>query len=338
MADMQTNPLVTIVVPIYNVERYLDTCVESIVNQTYGHLEILLVDDGSPDDCGRICDEWAARDSRITALHKPNGGLSDARNYGIDRARGEYIYCVDSDDWIQPNLVERALTVAQETDSNMVVFEYNSASDDGSLVRLSDDAGKFPSKGRRNSEQALKLLWDDKVQNFAWSYLVRRRVYDAGIRFPKGYLMEDMGTAYLLYNQANAVYFLPEPLYNYRVRPNSILGVKSQAMCEGTVHFIQIIDVFARQHYFPQLRVSELNWSIRYLSGAIIWAYESRKRFRPDEYRRFVSFTKKLIKQRIKELGVRNVTRTNLVKVSAIFLHCMPILDIASQRRSGRML
>lgn len=127
MADMQTNPLVTIVVPIYNVERYLDTCVESIVNQTYGHLEILLVDDGSPDDCGRICDEWAARDSRITALHKPNGGLSDARNYGIDRARGEYIYCVDSDDWIQPNLVERALTVAQETDSDMVVFEYNSA-------------------------------------------------------------------------------------------------------------------------------------------------------------------------------------------------------------------
>ncbi|MDE5640330.1 glycosyltransferase family 2 protein [Bifidobacterium castoris] len=331
-------PLVSIIVPIYNVEHYLDDCVQSIVDQTYPDLEILLVDDGSPDGCGAICDAWAEKDARITALHKPNGGLSDARNYGIDRAHGEYVYCVDSDDWIQPNLVERALDVALDTDSDLVVFEYNSASDDGSVVRPSDDVQKFPSEGRRSSEQALKLLWDDKVQNFAWSYLVHRSVYDTGIRFPKGYLMEDMGTAYLLYDAANAVYFLPEPLYNYRVRPNSILGVKSQAMCEGTAHFIQIIDRFAQSHYYPQLRTEELNWSIRYLTGAIIWAYESRKRFKPGEYKAFVKSTRKLVTARIKALGIRNMTNTNKVKSLAVYLHCVPIMDIASQRRSGRML
>ena len=100
-------PLVSVVVPIYGVERFLDKCVKSIVNQTYTNLQILLVDDGSRDRCGEMCDQWAQKDNRIIALHKVNGGLSDARNYGIDRAKGEYIYCVDSDDWIDEKLVER---------------------------------------------------------------------------------------------------------------------------------------------------------------------------------------------------------------------------------------
>lgn len=330
-------PLVSVIVPIYDVEHYLDVCIESIVKQTYPNLEIILVDDGSPDECGRICDTWAQMDARITALHKANGGLSDARDYGIDRAHGEYIYCVDSDDWIQPNLIERALDAALSSASDLVVFSYNSASDDGLTVRPSDDLQKFPAQGRRSSEQALKLLWDDYVPNFAWSYLVHRNVYDKGIRFPKGYLMEDMGTTYLLYDTANAVYFLPEALYNYRARPNSILDVKSQAMCEGTTHFIQIIDRFAQQHYFPALRTSELNWSIRYLTSAIIWAYESHKRFKPGEYKDFVASTKKLITQRIKALGIRNMTNTNKVKSLAIYLHCVPIMDIASRRRNRRM-
>lgn len=113
-------PLVSIIAPVYGVEDYLDACVNSIVNQSYEHLEIILIDDGSPDACGELCDRWASRDSRIVSLHKENGGLSDARNYGLDRAHGEYIVCVDSDDIIEPTLVERSLDAAMSHNASLV--------------------------------------------------------------------------------------------------------------------------------------------------------------------------------------------------------------------------
>ena len=106
------NPLISVIVPVYKVEEYLARCVDSILGQTYRNLEILLVDDGSPDRCGVMCDEYASRDSRIRVIHKENGGLSSARNAAIDAARGEYIGFVDSDDWIEPETYEALLDMA----------------------------------------------------------------------------------------------------------------------------------------------------------------------------------------------------------------------------------
>ena len=106
------NPLISVIVPVYKVEEYLARCVDSILGQTYRNLEILLVDDGSPDRCGVMCDEYASRDSRIRVIHKENGGLSSARNAAIDVARGEYIGFVDSDDWIEPETYEALLDMA----------------------------------------------------------------------------------------------------------------------------------------------------------------------------------------------------------------------------------
>ena len=97
-------PLVSVIVPVYKVEKYLDKCIESIVGQTYENLEIILVDDGSPDNCPTMCDEWAQKDSRIKVIHKENGGLSSARNAGLDACTGDYIGFVDSDDWIEPDM------------------------------------------------------------------------------------------------------------------------------------------------------------------------------------------------------------------------------------------
>ncbi|MBQ5852329.1 MAG: glycosyltransferase family 2 protein, partial [Lachnospiraceae bacterium] len=98
--------MISIVVPVYNVEKYLERCVDSLINQTYENIEILLIDDGSKDNSGQMCDEYANKDSRITVYHKENGGLSDARNYGMDRAKGEYIIFIDSDDYVEPNMME----------------------------------------------------------------------------------------------------------------------------------------------------------------------------------------------------------------------------------------
>ena len=119
---MNSNPKISVIVPVYKVEKYLDKCVESIVNQTYKNLEIILVDDGSPDNCPAMCDEWAEKDERIRVIHKENGGLADARNAGMDIATGDYIGFVDSDDWIEPNMYEVLLKNALCMDSATVLL------------------------------------------------------------------------------------------------------------------------------------------------------------------------------------------------------------------------
>ena len=113
-------PLISVIVPCYNVEEYLPKCIESILNQTYRNLEILLVDDGSPDNCGRICDEYAAKDSRIRIIHKKNGGLSDARNAALDVMTGEYVTFIDSDDYVSDDYVEYLYKIIKESGVKIV--------------------------------------------------------------------------------------------------------------------------------------------------------------------------------------------------------------------------
>ena len=127
--------LVSIVLPIYNVEKYLDRCVESVINQTYKNLEIILVDDGSPDSCPKKCEEWAKKDSRIKVIHKNNAGLGYARNTGIENASGEYICFFDSDDYIDPSTIEKAYNTAQKNDSDMVLFGHYDVNAQGKIVR-----------------------------------------------------------------------------------------------------------------------------------------------------------------------------------------------------------
>ena len=312
-------PLVSVVVPIYKVERYLDACVQSVVDQTYTNLEILLVDDGSPDSCPAMCDAWAAKDDRIKALHKQNGGLADARNYGIDRATGDYIYCLDSDDWIANDLIETTVDKAVATDSDMVVFVYRWTNEDGTQTRISQDAQRFPSEGRRTSDEALKLLWGNEVQNFAWSFLARKEVYD-GVRYPTGMLMEDVGTTYRLFGNAAHVYFLPRELYFYRIRPNSILSSMSPAVCKAAVYFTSQVDSYVNQ-YHPKLKVPETDWCIRYLCNAILWAHDCKSRWDHDDYRQFTKMARLMLKERRNDTSFKGISKTTLIKSWAVRTH-----------------
>ena len=124
MDSTGSNELVSVIVPVYKVEKYLRECIDSIISQTYRNLEIILVDDGSPDNCGQICEEYAKRDSRITVYHKENGGLSDARNYGIARSHGEFLTFVDSDDVIKVNFVETLLGLIHKYDADIATSSY----------------------------------------------------------------------------------------------------------------------------------------------------------------------------------------------------------------------
>ena len=133
---MMDKPLVTVVVPIYNVEKYLERCVKSIINQTYSNLEILLIDDGSPDHCPQMCDEWAAKDPRIHVIHKKNAGLGMARNTGIENAHGKYIFFFDSDDYVSLKTVEKCVLAAEQTNADTVLFGFSDVASDGKVMNV----------------------------------------------------------------------------------------------------------------------------------------------------------------------------------------------------------
>ena len=210
------NELISVIIPIYKVEEYLDECVDSVVAQTYKKLEIILVDDGSPDNCPQMCDDWAQRDVRIRVIHKVNGGLSDARNAGIEIATGEFIAFVDSDDFIKPDMLEKLLSAIQHENADIAACGI-----------LSCEGEKQTAWGCRNvigeSERILALLYDDTAYPVsAWNKLYRRKCWQ-NLRFPVGKTCEDAFTTYQLVHNANRIVMIPEALYCYRIRPGSIM-------------------------------------------------------------------------------------------------------------------
>lgn len=211
------NPLISVIVPVYKVEEYLDECIHSIINQTYSCLEIVLVDDGSPDQCPRMCDEWALRDARIKVVHKKNGGLSDARNAGLDICTGEYIAFVDSDDWIKPEMYREMLDAARREDADICACNIISCYPDRKVSwgTKEDKVG--------TSEEFLDLLYSDTVFPVcAWNKLYRRELWD-NFRFPAGKLCEDAFTTYLLVHKARRIVHIKKALYCYRIRSESIM-------------------------------------------------------------------------------------------------------------------
>lgn len=217
--------MISIIVPIYKVENYLHRCIDSLKNQDYLNIEIILVDDGSPDNCGIICDEYANKDTRIKVIHQENGGLSAARNAGIDIAQGDYLMFVDSDDWVESNFCSFALKKSQETQSDIVVFGYNDVYENRTVKK----SIALDNEKQYSRKEALKELHGGKILSFAWNKIYKADLFKTGIRYPKGRLFEDIGTTYLLFHQANAVYLASGATYNYQKREDSILGKKMKA-------------------------------------------------------------------------------------------------------------
>lgn len=211
-------PLISVIVPIYNVEPYIRKCLNSIITQTYRNLEIILVDDGSTDSCGLICDDYAARDSRIKAIHKQNGGVSSARNAGLRAATGEYIGWVDPDDWIEPDMFEYLLSNALAYSTDITV-----------CGRVEQYPQKTVFKGWKevrllDTGQALEqLLIDKEMGSYLWDKLWKAELFD-GVAFPIGRTFEDISIMHRLFKRAEKILCLPEAKYNYLQRTNSIVG------------------------------------------------------------------------------------------------------------------
>lgn len=217
------DPLISVIVPVYNSEQYLEKCVESIQNQSYSNIEIILVNDGSADRCGKICNLLAERDSRISVIHQENGGQAKARNAGIDLAKGELFMFVDSDDYIDIQMAERMYKRIQKDQSDLVVCGYKFLNENGK------ELGTYVIRDSvKSGFQTLEMAYEENgflLNSIIVNKLYRRELFE-GIRFPEGRIQEDEATAYKLLDQCRVVSILSEPLYYYIEHPNSTMTSK----------------------------------------------------------------------------------------------------------------
>ena len=217
--------LISIIVPIYNVENYLRMCLDSIEHQTYSNIEVLLINDGSPDSSGEICQEYVARDSRFRYFEKENGGASDARNYGIERSNGKYLTFVDSDDWLSLTYVEDLYQAAIRNDSDTVISHYTiyNESDRNYYVHIWDD---YYEKNYTSEELIMelpKLELNGYIYITSWGILFKKELFN-NVKFPKGKVIEDSWTNYKLFFKSKKITYIHKEIYSHR---EGILSVGS---------------------------------------------------------------------------------------------------------------
>lgn len=213
------DPLVSVVIPVYNVEPYLHECVTSVVEQTYTNIEIILVDDGSTDSSGTLCDEFALSDSRICVFHKKNGGLSDARNYGIRRSHGSLISFIDSDDYVSPDYIMHLYQALVRGKTDIAATSICIFREGEPLKEHKRDTAEFHVY---DACEALEdMLYMRHLEPNAFPKIYKKELFDT-IQYPVGKLYEDIATTTKLIDKAGKIAYLDEKDYYYRIRPNSI--------------------------------------------------------------------------------------------------------------------
>ena len=274
--------LVSVIVPVYKVEEYLEDCVYSIKNQTYKNLEIILVDDGSPDNCPKICDELSLKDERIKVVHKKNGGLSEARNYGIDVATGDYIYCVDSDDRIEHNAIQMAVEKAEEENADIVITTMRRAINKFDVV-----VG--------NNEEMFKEIFNRYCWE-AWGKLIHKDVIK-GMKYPVGKLFEDLGYVPYAVLRANKIVLMDNGLYLYTVREESIMGKANTTLSPDLVDIVE--DVFA---YVNNNHSSLKEFFFSFSVGFLLSKSKSIENIKNETNSKFLSRVQAYFKNNIKLL------------------------------------
>ncbi len=292
------NEKISVIVPIYNVEPYLEKCIDSILNQTYQNLEIILVDDGSPDKCPAICDEYAKKDARIKVIHKENGGLSSARNAGLDVATGEYIAFVDSDDYLHEKTYEKLLCRLLADNADMALCDIY-------FVNEKDEELNINTISLKDSVWREHIFWQELYGvNYtacvvAWNKLYKAEIFQK-LRYPIGKIHEDEFVIHQIVNNCARISVLNEKLYYYLQRGDSIVGQSY------TLQRMDVVEgLLARALYFyhkGEQRLSEL--CLKRIVGCFLVAYKrldfklknNQKRFK--ELRKQFRKCYKIIKKR----------------------------------------
>lgn len=288
--------LISIIVPVYNVEQYLEKCVKSIIGQTYENIEIILIDDGSEDESGKICDKLKLIDNRIKVIHKENGGLSDARNVGLKIAKGEYIGFVDSDDYIKEDMFETLYNLNKKYNSEISIVSYYEIYKDKLIaVRESEEVKQFD-----KIEAIKELLKDRNIQSYAWNKLFKKELFN-NLEFPTNKNFEDIATTLLLFEKSKKVVLLEQPKYYYVRRDNSIVGVKNYKTYKDYLDVIYDKYMYLDGKYEGLDLYNAYNFIIN-----MIWVYTIIVTFNLEdvyeEFEKLYPLFKKLIEQYEKQI------------------------------------
>lgn len=257
------NDLISIIIPVYKVEKYLEKCIESVLKQTYTNLQIILVDDGSPDNCGKICDEYAKKDSRIEVIHKSNGGLSDARNVGISKAKGRYIGFVDSDDYIKEDMYEILLNLIKKYDADVSICNLYDVIDGNECIRNKENGIREYSR----LDILKEVLLDKNIQSYAWNKLYEKELFDE-IKYPIRKKYEDIGTTFYVFEKCNKIVVTSEPEYYYLKRSDSLVN----NVTESTV--LDYTEIIIQRYLYTKENIKELKkYNNYYLAKTLITAH-----------------------------------------------------------------
>lgn len=295
--------LVSVIVPVYNVEQFLDACIESIVAQTYQNLEIILVDDASPDRCPEICETWAKRDARIKVIHKQNAGLGMARNTGLDHARGDYVCFVDSDDIVEADMVATCYVAAKVHSADIVCFGYDRLMTDGSLTQAKvPSAPKTVFCGEEVQTHLLPMAICSDIQTGAdwnvtlsscFSMFSLSLIRETGWRFvsEREILSEDFYSVFQFYRYIRTAVLIDRVFYHYRANPNSLSRTYREDRFEKTCHFYEKMKELSKQFETPELYSDALAGTFLSLTMATmkqIAAADLKKREKLAQLRRLI--------------------------------------------------
>lgn len=248
---MEKYPLISVIIPIYKVEQYLTDCIDSVINQSYSNLEIILIDDGSPDNCGQICDKYASLDNRITVVHKKNGGLSDARNNGLNISHGNYITFVDSDDFIHKDMISILYEEIKKNNTSISCIGINDFLYKDTIIDFISSSSKVIT---------LKEYITYPFFMCTWGKLYSKNLLQS-FNFPINRLHEDEFTTYKLLFNANLISYNPSKAYYYRIREGSIMSSKTEkfysdlldALLEQYIYFYDMKEFYICHHVLIRL-------------------------------------------------------------------------------------
>lgn len=256
--------LISIVIPVYNVEHYLERCLESVINQTYKNIEIILVDDGSTDNSGNLCDIYAKKDLRIKVYHKDNGGLSDARNYGISMSNGKYISFIDSDDYVASDMIEALYKALCQHKTDISICRPFDVYENGNLSRLDEKKENSSNFITISNVQAMKLVLEAKVISVqAWGKLYKKEIFD-NINFPKNKIAEDAFIILKVLNSVKNVCYTRSEKYFYVHRPGSITTRKFNS------NSLNVIEAYTKNYKFIKKHYPSLLYQAK---TRVCWSY-----------------------------------------------------------------
>lgn len=321
---MSNLPLISVIVPVYKVEKYLRRCIESIQAQTYCNLEIILVNDGSPDNCGAICDEYASRDKRIHVIHKTNGGLSDARNAGINVARGDYLGFIDSDDFIANDMYELLYQRIIEENADISICDV-AVTNDGEKATFTDSESKDIFEGE---DILFAMIYRNRFTVNVWNKLYRRELFQ-NIRFPKGMLYEDLATTYKLMMQAKCVVYTHSKKYAYVQRNGSIMNVTGFRIVKDKVQIVsEMWDYFEESDIFHKKEIQA--GMIRYITNDIFRMLGHDNLTKNPEYRKAL---KKFISSKWGVIYTNSFISVYHKLIFVMYIKCPIILETMYKHR-----